>query len=108
MHDHVSSSRRPRPDDVIEKPVEDVETTVRDAGLPHAPAEPRVEPHIERVQRRREALSPRLLQEGEVVFARRADAARDEEHAGGGGREAERARAVNVQQVRLELAEQRL
>ena len=39
MHDHVSSSRRPRPDDVIEKPVEDVETTVRgDAGLPHAPA----------------------------------------------------------------------
>ena len=38
MHDHVSSSRRPRPDDVIEKLVEDVETTVRDAGLPHAPA----------------------------------------------------------------------
>ena len=35
MHDHVSSSRRPRPDDVIEKLVEDVETTVRDAGLPH-------------------------------------------------------------------------
>ena len=108
MHDHVSSSRRPRPDDVIEKLVEDVETTVRDAGLPHAPAEPRVEPHIERVQRRREALSPRLLQEGEVVFARRADTARDEEHAAGGGRQAERARAVNVQQVRLELAEQRL
>ena len=78
---------------------------MRDAGLPHAPAEPRVEPHIERVQRRREALSPRLLQEGEVVFARRADTARDEEHAAGGGRQAERARAVNVQQVRLELAE---